>query len=275
VVVAELDIGSVGRLPGLLRTAAGESRRVIAAGGDGTVGSVAGYLVGSENVLGILPVGTGNAFARSLGLPTNPRRAAELQTTGAISPVDLGRFTRSDEAPAYFVHAATVGMNVNFAKLATQASVCARLGRLAYLAAAVYALRRTTFTCTLRHDGLAEELTLSQLSVISAPVTGGSLGATPRGRRSEDHRLDVIAVEDTPPHKLVSAGISLLLGSKRRVAGLHLMHLDNLIVDSRDALTLTLDGEPDGTLPGQFDTLVAALRVITPHRRRSGCSRKP
>jgi diacylglycerol kinase (ATP) len=164
--VAEvLEIEHLDRLPELLRTPDGEPRLVIAAGGDGTVGSVAGRLAGSENPLGILPLGTGNDFARSLGIPLNPRRAARLLATGEISPVDLGRITLAGP-PRYFTRAATVGLNVDFAKLATRASVRGRLGRLA-----VYAVRgRTTFKCTLQHDGVADELDLLQLSVISAPV---------------------------------------------------------------------------------------------------------
>jgi diacylglycerol kinase family enzyme len=182
VVAEELEIENLDRLPELLRTPDGTPRLVIAAGGDGTVGSVAGRLAGAENPLGILPLGTGNDFARSLDIPLNPRRAARLLGTGEISRVDLGRLTRPGEPPRYFAHAATVGLNVDFAKLATRASVRGRLGRLTYLAAAVYAVReRTTFTCTLEHDGVTDEMDLLQLSVISAPVVGGALGLTVRG----------------------------------------------------------------------------------------------
>ena len=141
VVAEELEIEHVDRLPELLRTPGGEPRLVIAAGGDGTVGSVAGRLAGADNALGILPLGTGNDFARSLDIPLNPRRAARLLVSGEISSVDLGRLTRPGQPPVYFAHAATVGLNVDFAKLATRASVRGRLGRLTYLAAAVYALR--------------------------------------------------------------------------------------------------------------------------------------
>jgi Diacylglycerol kinase catalytic domain len=94
VVAEEREIGHLERLPELLRTRDGKARLVIAAGGDGTVGSVAGRLAGAENPLGILPLGTGNDFARSLGIPLNPRRAARLLGTGDISRVDLGRLTR-------------------------------------------------------------------------------------------------------------------------------------------------------------------------------------
>ncbi|MBV9415942.1 MAG: hypothetical protein JO363_13255 [Solirubrobacterales bacterium] len=267
VIAEELEIEHLDRLPNLLRTSDGKPRLVIAAGGDGTVGSVASHLAGAENALGILPLGTGNDFARSLDIPLNPRRAARLLGTGEISHVDLGRITRPSAPPRYFAHAATVGLNVDFAKLATRASVRGRLGRLTYLAAAVYAVReRTTFSCTLEHDGVADELELLQLSVISAPVVGGALGLTVRGPHSVEHRLDVLAVEDVSPPKMLRAGLILLMGINRRVPGIRAMQVERLAVDSPHALGLSLDGELDGTLPGQFEAVGGALRVIVPRR---------
>ena len=268
VIGEELEIQAIDRLPELLRSGTGEPRMVIAAGGDGTVGSVAERLAGAENILGVLPLGTGNDFARALDIPLNPRRAAEQLATGEVSSVDLGLLTRDGQPPAYFAHAASVGLNVNFAKLATRASVRARLGRLTYLAAAVYAIREQgSFTCTLEYDGVVEELALQQLAVISAPVIGGSLGLNIRGPFPDDHRLDVLAIGKVPPWRLLRAGAFLLLGIKRPVAGVQAMHVDSLVVESRRPLALALDGELDGSLPGQFETVPGAIRVITPVTR--------
>jgi diacylglycerol kinase family enzyme/membrane-associated phospholipid phosphatase len=264
-VAEELDIEHVDRLPEMLRTGAGGPRLVIAAGGDGTVGSVAGRLVGTDNVLGILPLGTGNDFARALRIPLKPRAAAEQFGTGEISSVDLGRVTRYGQPPTYFAHAATVGLNVNFAKLATEASVRARLGRLTYLAAAVYAVRESSrFRCSLEHEGGIEKLELMQLSVISAPVIGGALGLNVRSPYPDDHRLDVLAVEDVPPLRMLRAGIFLLLGIKRPVPGIRALHVERLGVGSEHPLALTLDGELDAPLPGEFEMVAGAVRVVTP-----------
>ena len=268
VVAQELDIDAIDRLGKLLRSRTGQPRLVIAAGGDGTVGAVAARLAGADNILGILPLGTGNDFARSLDIPLNPRRAAEQLAMGEVSSVDLGLVKRDGQPPAYFAHAASVGLNVDFAKLATRASVRARLGRLTYLAAAAYAVReQTSFRCALEHDGVVEELALRQLAVISAPVIGGSLGLNIRGPFPDDHRLDVLAVGNVPPWTLFRAGVFLLLGIKRPVAGVRAMHVDSLVVESRHPLALALDGELDGSLPGQFETVPGAVRVITPVAR--------
>src|SRR3954469_1229729 len=64
------------------RAAAAEVARdegiVVAAGGDGLIGAVAGELAGTQGVLGIVPAGRGNDFARSLGLPLDPAAASRL-----------------------------------------------------------------------------------------------------------------------------------------------------------------------------------------------------
>ena len=79
-ITAELDVAKTGSLAELLE--ADLPVLVIAAGGDGTVGTVADCLAGTRHVLGVLPLGTSNNFARSLGIPLDPRRAAALLIHG-------------------------------------------------------------------------------------------------------------------------------------------------------------------------------------------------
>jgi diacylglycerol kinase family enzyme len=63
---------------------------VIAAGGDGTVSAVAGTVAGSSAVLGVIPLGTLNHFARDLHLPLDPRAAARVLLRGKVGKVDVG-----------------------------------------------------------------------------------------------------------------------------------------------------------------------------------------
>jgi hypothetical protein len=83
----------------------------------------------------------------------------ELRVDGSlvVLPVAAGKLLagfRLAYAGADPLPHATVGLNIDFAKLASRASVRARVGRLTYLVSAAYALReRASFTCSLRHDG--------------------------------------------------------------------------------------------------------------------------
>jgi diacylglycerol kinase family enzyme/membrane-associated phospholipid phosphatase len=267
-IATQLDITEIDRLRELL-DAEIEPRLVIAAGGDGTVGSVAGALVGSDHVMAIMPLGTSNDFARALDIPMNTRLAAMLFASGRASEVDVGRLARPGESPRYFVHAATAGVNVSFAKLATRGSVRTRLGRLTYLAAAAYALRDPSpFTGVLHHDGTSEQMRLLQLSVINAPIFGGPLGLSVEGSRADDHLLDVLAVEDVGPPKLLFAGLLLLLRVKRRVAGVKAFHTEKLAVETDSTEALSLDGELGAAVPGEIETVPGGLRVLVPTHLR-------
>ena len=262
-VTAQLDIRRLDELPAL--TGDGEARLVVAAGGDGTVGGVADRLANSAAVLGILPLGTSNDFARSLGIPASPQRAAALLAIGKISTVDLGRLQVPGQPARHFAHAATVGMNVSFARLATRASMRARLGRFTYLAAAASAFReRSTFDCELHHGGQAEKLTLTQLSVINAPVFGGALGLSVPGSNPDDRLLDVLAIGDIPARRMLLAVLFLLLRIRRPVAGIRALHVTSLHVHTEQPLDVSLDGEVAANLPGEFDVAGEALRIITP-----------
>ena len=260
-----LDIDDIGRLPGMLRTHDGGPRLIVAAGGDGTVGAVADCLAASDSVLGILPLGTSNDFARSLLIPIDPRRAAALLTEGKIAGVDLGRLLTPGEPARHFVHAATAGLNVTFARFATRASVRERFGHLTYLVAAGQAFReRSAFDCELRYHGRTEKLTLTQLSVINAPVFGGALELSIEGSDPDDRLLDVLAFEDMPMRRLLLAASSLLLPGRRPLAGVRALHVSKLHVHTSRPLAVALDGEVVGRLPGDFEVVGEALRVVTP-----------
>src|SRR5438552_2981256 len=134
-IATEIPVNDAARLARLLQRS-GPSPMIVAAGGDGTVGAVADAIVGTPAVLGIIPLGTSNDFARSISVPMHLERAVQLLARGRISRVDAGRFTGEGERPRHFVHAAAVGLKVAFARFATRDDVRARLGRLTSAAAA-------------------------------------------------------------------------------------------------------------------------------------------
>lgn len=140
---------------------------VVAAGGDGTIGAVATQLAGTDLPLGILPMGTSNDVARSLGIPLDLAAACQVIAEGAPVEMDAGQALPAmtepgalgaeprDHSPsdttqaeravlaaqgAYFMHALTLGWNVAFARLATDVVRRQRWGSLAYAASAIEAL---------------------------------------------------------------------------------------------------------------------------------------
>ena len=85
----ETSVSEPGTMQARLALAAG-ARLVVAAGGDGTVRSVAAGVAGTEARMGIIPLGTANLAARNLGVPVgNPRAAARVAVHGVDLPADL------------------------------------------------------------------------------------------------------------------------------------------------------------------------------------------
>jgi len=83
---------------------------VVAVGGDGTINEVATGLVGSSAALGLVPRGSGNGFARSMGIPLKPLRALEALRSCEISTVDVGKINEG-----YFFGVAGVGLDAEIA----------------------------------------------------------------------------------------------------------------------------------------------------------------
>jgi diacylglycerol kinase (ATP) len=84
--------------------------RIVAWGGDGTVNEVAGALFGTVAALGIVPGGSGDGLARSLGLPRDPGQALRLALTGRSKPIDVGWL-----AGRHFLNIAGIGFDAEVA----------------------------------------------------------------------------------------------------------------------------------------------------------------
>lgn len=264
-VIETLPVDEVERIARWRTVPEEEPPLVVAAGGDGTLGAVANVLAGSEVPLAILPLGTNNDTARSLGIPLDPEDAARLLTTGRLERVDAGYFQPAEGEGRYFVQAATLGINVTFARLATNASFRQRLGRLTYLAAGILALREhQTFTCTITTEDAEERLDLIYLAIINAPVFGGPLGLTLPGADMTNRRLDVLAVEDRSLPHLLLVLVPLFLHRRLPLHTLHLLSGREIRVHSDRPLAVALDGEVQGKVPGTFTLSAASICVVVP-----------
>jgi len=264
-IVAELSVNDLAQLPGQLSRNGSSPPIVVAAGGDGTVGSVANAVIGTPAVMAILPLGTSNDFARSLNIPLRVENAVRLISNGRVSRVDAGRLRRDGQPPRHFVHAAAAGLNVQFAKFATRADLRQRLGKLTYAIAAALALKeRPVFRARVEYAGQAEPVELVHLAVINAPVFGGFLDLKIPGTAPDDGALHVIMVEHLPMRRLLRSAFYPALGVHRSIRGFRTMQVSRLTVQPTDPIDVTLDGEIAGPVSGTFDVVRGGLQVITP-----------
>jgi YegS/Rv2252/BmrU family lipid kinase len=264
-VLEELTLAQLDQLDSLLHIPAEERPLVVAAGGDGTLGTVVDHLANTGTVLGIVPTGTSNNVARSLGIPLEVRGAVALFTEGKVASVDLGRLIDSEGGIDYFLQAATMGLQVEFARLATRPSLRHRLGRLTYVAAIMVALWRTK---PVAYELVAEQKTsrlrLLHLSIFNAPVFGGGLSLRLPGSDLDDRNLDVLAVEAMPLPRLLVLGVLVMLRKGRRHSGIHSFRTEAIEVRAAAPQDVALDGEVTASLPARFEVAPEALLVVTP-----------
>jgi len=148
------------------------SEAVVVGGGDGSVSFAASEAFRSGKTLGILPLGTMNLFARSLGVPLDMTEAAEALAHGAPADVDIAEVNGR-----LFVHHVTLGLHPKMIRLREQLSYGSRFGKIFASAKALrMALRRPPLIrARLEADGERRDVTTPVLVVSNDPLGEGHL----------------------------------------------------------------------------------------------------
>jgi diacylglycerol kinase family enzyme len=128
------------------------SRRVLVAGGDGSIGAAAAVLANRDTELAILPSGTLNHLAKDIGLPLNLEDAARFALDGAAAPADAGFVNHR-----LFVNTSSVGAYVTFVRLRERLERRIGYGAASFIAALRLLYRLPVFSVTLEVDGEARE----------------------------------------------------------------------------------------------------------------------
>jgi diacylglycerol kinase (ATP) len=109
--LVDVEPGQDDALSDLIRRRAGDCDLVIVGGGDGTLNGAAPGLLEVSLPLGVLPLGTANDFARTIGLPLNPIEAAKVIVEGHLQPIDLGEVNGH-----LFFNVASIGFSAELAR---------------------------------------------------------------------------------------------------------------------------------------------------------------
>jgi diacylglycerol kinase (ATP) len=111
-VTASYPVRHPERLPEVIQEAIARGNKlVVVGGGDGTLSAIVDSFADQEVVLGILPLGTSNSFARSLNIPLSLEGAIEVITQGKVVDVDLGK-----AGTDYFANTVTIGLTAEIAR---------------------------------------------------------------------------------------------------------------------------------------------------------------
>jgi diacylglycerol kinase (ATP) len=237
---------------------------IIAAGGDGTVGTVANHLANTDLHLGVLPFGTSNDFARSVGIPLSLEEACKTIVRGGHRNIDVGLMTADDGTRRYFVHGAIVGLNTQFAKLATEPQWRNRFGRLAYPVAALRAMSsQETIEMVITADSKRFHGNVVQVSILNAPNFGGAMGFRVPDSTLTDKRLDLLIVGRATPRVVARAVRAIVDGHRQRVPRTYVSHPQLVRIETDIPRDVTCDGELVAKTPITLTSVNRALTVIT------------
>lgn len=236
---------------------------IAAAGGDGTLCEVLQPVVGSGAALAIIPLGTGNDFARTLGMGTAPEQAIDAIVSGRRWPIDIGRWSQGAKS-GYFINVAGCGFDGEVARRVNQGFRSFH-GRNAFLAAILQTLIRYRATkLRLTIDGEVVQVKAMLSAIANARSYGGGMMIAPNAKL-DDGLLDLVVVGDLSRTQFV-------MNFSRVLRGTHLSHprvihrqFRHLTIESEPDAPFLIDGELLGGSHLMVDVVPKGVAVIAPN----------
>jgi len=232
--------------------------RIVVGGGDGTISGLLPALIKLDKPFGILPLGTANDFARSLGIPTMPAGAADAITNGKPRKVDVGFL---DKRP--FMNVAHLGIGANVAK-AHKGLAKKLLGIAAYPLRFAEAYQKTRpIRVRIIADGETHEVTCSELAVGAGKYFGSGL-CLDRDATLNDGVLRLHAIAPRTPAGWAKLLPALVGGRLAGTEGTLSLEAVRFVIKPGRKLRANVDGEIDGSFPATITVRPAAMRVLVP-----------
>ncbi|MDQ0208420.1 diacylglycerol kinase [Alkalicoccobacillus murimartini] len=239
---------------------------VIAAGGDGTIFEVVNGLAELDDrpMLGIIPAGTTNDFARALGISKDITKACDVLCGDHIEPIDIGKMNDK-----YFINIAAAGA---LTELTYEVPIKLKtlVGQLAYYIKGLEKLPQISPTSVrIEYDGKLFEGDIMMFLIANTNSVGGFEKLAPRASL-QDGMFDFLIVKKTTFTEFIQvAGLAL--------RGEHINHPKVMyaqanrvkveVLDGEAEMKLNLDGERGGSLPAEFVNLYHHFQMLTPVER--------
>ena len=230
---------------------------VIVGGGDGSLSSAVDELVDRDCVFALLPLGTANSFARTLGIPLDLDGAIRTIATGRRRRVDLGIIDGD-----YYANSAAIGLSPLIA--ATVPHQLKRwLGRVGYLAWALRCLLKfRPFRLTLEVDGEIHTLTALEVRIANGAFHGGV--EVVEGAEVDSGEIVVQAVTGRDKKRLIHNWFSILARPSARNETVRDFRGCRMRIITEPPLPISIDGELLGRTPATIEVAERAIEVVVP-----------
>jgi YegS/Rv2252/BmrU family lipid kinase len=244
----------------LAREAIGKGYRgIVSVGGDGTLLEVAGELYDTEEILGIIPAGTGNDFRRAVHVPKDPIEALEVILTGRSKKVDIGFL--GDDLP--FLNVAGTGFDVEVIRN-TQKVRRIFTGGLAYFIGILMSLfQHKNINVTITANGQTIERKVLLIAIANGKCFGGGLQVAPDASVL-DGLFNVLIINQVPRWRILFELPKLKKGLIDKISVSEQLMCSEIAISCDTPQYFDIDGDMVGQTPALIKIKPSALRVFCP-----------
>ncbi|BBH40373.1 MAG: lipid kinase [Microcystis flos-aquae DF17] len=233
---------------------------VIVGGGDGTLNAMVDVLVETQLPLGIIPLGTANDLARTLGIPNSIAEACRIIAEGNLKYIDLGWVNNK-----YFFNVASLGLSVKITQKLNK-GLKRRLGILAYAWTALQLLSKTRpFTAMIGIDGQNIKVKTLQIAIGNGRYYGGGMPIA-HDAQIDDQRLDLYSLEIEHWWQIFPLLWTLPRGQQGLLSWVRTLNGKEIQIQTRKPHSINTDGEITSTTPAMFRVIPAVLGVYIPRQ---------
>lgn len=229
---------------------------IIACGGDGTLFEVVNgyYLNKAQNKppVGLIPNGTGNAFAKELNLKSFEwKKAIDIIASGKIKNIDINRFT-TGEKTFYSINIVGIGFPVDVGQAVENMKF---LGEISYLAGVLYhILFLKSFKVTLDLDGTTLDREVTFIELANSVYTGSTFVMAPDAK-TDDGLIDVIVVNKLTRKRIMRLLPTIFTGKHINKKEVEIFKVKKVTVSAESKKPLIPDGELFGHTPVSMQCL--------------------
>jgi diacylglycerol kinase (ATP) len=231
---------------------------VAVGGGDGTLNAAALGVIRRKLPLGILPLGTANYLARTLGIPPSLEAAAKIIADGHTRRIDLGLV---NDQP--FFNVASIGLSAELAERLTR-QIKRRYGRLGYGVVAIKVLLRAApFSAIITSEEGTVRVRTLQIAVGNGRYYGGG-NAVQKDAAIDDQNLDLYSLELKRAWKLALMARSFRYGEHGAWEEVRAIRAKEFEIRTRRPRPVNADGEIVTRTPAKFTIRPGAVTVFAP-----------
>jgi diacylglycerol kinase (ATP) len=248
-------------------------KKFIVVGGDGTLNEVSNAILSQDKVdskeiiLSQLPLGTGNDWRRTYGIPSNLKECIQIIKAGKTVLQDVGFITfQKDGAQKqqYYINVAGCGFDAHVTADANKKKLAGKSGTMTYIGSLISSLG------TYKEPEVSIEIDCEKHATHMFTVLAGICKYAGNAMKLVPHavpnsgKLEIVWVEKMSRLKIVMNIVSLFSGSFTKLKEVHLDSCRYLKVSSNSKLLLQVDGESVGEAPLEIRIEPSRLRVIVP-----------